>query len=58
MPKSNPEWIERVRAFRELLEEHMRMEEDEVFPRLRAELGEEQNAKLSAAVVREGMKLA
>jgi hemerythrin superfamily protein len=58
MPKSNPEWIERVRAFRELLEEHMRMEEDEVFPRLRAELGEEQNAKLSAAVAREGMKLA
>src|SRR5436305_2110119 len=36
MPKSSPEWIERVRAFRQLLEEHMRMEEEEVFPRLRA----------------------
>src|ERR1051325_2295451 len=35
MPKSSPEWIERVRAFRALLEEHIRMEEDEVFPRLR-----------------------
>jgi hemerythrin superfamily protein len=58
MPKSSPEWIERVRAFRELLEEHMRMEEEEVFPRLRAQLGEEQNAKLSADVAREGMKLA
>ena len=58
MPKSSPEWIERVRAFRELLEEHIRMEEDEVFPRLRAELGEEGNARLSAAVAREGMKLA
>jgi hemerythrin superfamily protein len=58
MPKSSPEWIERVRAFRELLEEHMRMEEDEVFPRLRAALGEEGNARLSAAVAREGMKLA
>jgi hemerythrin superfamily protein len=58
MPKSSPEWIERVRAFRELLEEHMRMEEEEVFPRLRAQLTEEQNAKLSAAVAREGMKLA
>jgi hemerythrin superfamily protein len=58
MPKSSPEWIERVRAFRELLEEHMRMEEDEVFPRLRAGLGEEGNARLSAAVAREGMKLA
>jgi hemerythrin superfamily protein len=58
MPKSSGEWIERVRAFRELLEEHIRMEEDEVFPRLRAELGEEGNAKLSAAVAREGLKLA
>ena len=58
MPKSNPEWIGRVRAFRSLLEEHIRMEEDEVFPRLRSGLSEEQNAKLSAAVAREGMKLA
>ena len=58
MPKSSPEWMERVRAFRALLEEHMRMEEDEVFPRLRAQLDEEANARLSAAVAREGMKLA
>jgi hemerythrin superfamily protein len=58
MPKSSPEWIERVRAFRALLEEHMRMEEDEVFPRLRAQLDEGQNARLSAAVAGEGMKLA
>jgi hemerythrin superfamily protein len=58
MPKSSPDWIERVRAFRELLEEHIRMEEDEVFPRLRTALSEEQNAKLGAAVAREGMKLA
>jgi hemerythrin superfamily protein len=58
MPKSSPEWIDRIRALRDLLEEHMRMEEDEVFPRLRAQLSEEQNAKLSAAVAREGLKLA
>jgi hemerythrin superfamily protein len=58
MPKSSPDWLARVRSFRALLEEHMRMEEDEVFPRLRAALGEEGNARLSAAVAREGMKLA
>jgi hemerythrin superfamily protein len=58
MPKSSPDWLARVRSFRALLEEHMRMEEDEVFPRLRAALGEEGNARLSAAVTREGMKLA
>ena len=58
MPKSSSEWLQRVRSFRQLLEEHIRMEEQEVFPRLRAALGEEGNAKLSAAVAREGMKLA
>jgi hemerythrin superfamily protein len=58
MPKAGPGWIERVRAFRILLGEHMRMEEDQVFPAFRATLTEEQNAKLTAAVAREGMKLA
>jgi hemerythrin superfamily protein len=58
MPKSSPEWIERVRAFRQLLQEHIRMEEEEVFPRLRSALGEDGNAKLSMAVAREGLKLA
>ena len=58
MPKAGPAWLERARAFRAMLEEHMRMEEDEVFPRFRAALDEEQNARLSAAMAREGMKLA
>lgn len=58
MPKAGPAWLERVRAFRAMLEEHMRMEEDEVFPAFRAGLSDEQNAKLTAAMAREGMKLA
>jgi len=58
MPKAGPAWLERVRAFRALLEEHMRMEEDHVFPAFRAGLTDEQNAKLTAAMNREGMKLA
>ncbi|MEA3030368.1 MAG: hypothetical protein QOG13_1693 [Sphingomonadales bacterium] len=58
MPKAGPAWLERVRAFRALLEEHMRMEEEQVFPAFRAGLTEEQNAKLTAAMSREGMKLA
>jgi hemerythrin superfamily protein len=58
MPKAGPAWLDRVRAFRAMLEEHMRMEEDEVFPRFRAALTDEQNAKLAAAMHREGMKLA
>jgi len=58
MPKSSPEWLGRIRDFRAMLEEHMKMEEDEVFPALRGQLTEDQNAKLTAAVHREGMKLA
>jgi len=58
MPKAGPAWLARAREFRAMLEEHMRMEEDEVFPRFRAALGEEQNARLSAAMNREGLKLA
>jgi hemerythrin superfamily protein len=58
MPKAGPAWLQRVRDFRAMLEEHMRMEEDEVFPAFRAALSDEQNARLSAAMNREGMKLA
>jgi hemerythrin superfamily protein len=58
MPKVGPAWLERARAFRDLLEEHMRMEEDQVFPAFRAQLTAEQNAKLNTAMNREGMKLA
>jgi hemerythrin superfamily protein len=58
MPKAGPAWLQRVRDFRAMLEEHMRMEEDEVFPAFRASLSDEQNARLVAAMSREGMKLA
>jgi len=58
MPADGPGWLTRARELRTLLQEHMRMEEDDVFPALKAGLGEEQNAKLTAAMNREGVKLA
>ena len=58
MPKDSPEWLARIRDFRSMIREHMRMEEDEVFPKFRSLLSEEQNAKLSAMMLKEGMKLA
>lgn len=58
MPADGPAWLEKVRTFRQLLEEHIRMEEDEAFPALRAALDEAGNAKLGAAMRKEGMKLA
>ena len=54
----SPEWLARVRDFRSMIQEHMRMEEDEVFPKFRNTLSEEQNAKLSAMMNKEGMKMA
>ena len=58
IPNDSPEWLARVSDFRSMLQEHMRMEEDEVFPKFRNALSEEQNARLSAMMNKEGLKLA
>lgn len=58
LPKDSGEWLARVRDFRAMLEEHMKMEEEEVFPALRDMLSETQNAKLSASMNKEGFKFA
>jgi hemerythrin superfamily protein len=58
IPIASAEWIARIRDFRSMITEHMRMEEEEVFPRFRNQLSEEQNARLSAMMTKEGMKLA
>ena len=58
MPNDSPEWLARVRDFRSMIQEHMRMEEDEVFPKFRQTLTDEQNAKLSAMMNKEGLKMA
>jgi len=55
---ADPDWLPRLRTFRRMLEEHIRMEEDEVFPALKAQLDEAGNAKLGAAMLKEGMALA
>ena len=58
MAKDSPDFMARVKSFRTLLEGHMRNEEDNVFPRLRARMSEDQNKKLTHAMLKEGMKLA
>ena len=58
MPNDSPEWLARVRDFRSMIQEHMRMEEDEVFPKFRETLTEDQNAKLTAMMNKEGLKMA
>ncbi len=58
MPKDDPNWSERLRAFRELVETHIREEEDEIYPAFRDMMSKEQNTALTLKVHREGLKLA
>jgi len=58
LAKDSPDWLARARDFRAMLEEHIRMEEDEVFPAFKQLLSEEQNAKLTSAMNKEGFKMA
>ncbi|MDB5691612.1 MAG: hemerythrin protein [Alphaproteobacteria bacterium] len=58
LPKHSPDWLARVRDFRAMIQEHMRMEEDEVFPSFRQLLSPTQNARLTAMMNKEGFKVA
>ncbi len=58
MDKTSPDFLPRVREFRTLLEGHIRNEEDNIFPRLRATMTDEQNRKVTLAMNKEGLKLA
>jgi hemerythrin superfamily protein len=58
LPKNSPEWLARVRDFRAMIEEHMRMEENEVFPALRQAMTDEQNGRITAMMNKEGFKFA
>ena len=58
MDKGSAEFLPTVREFRDLIEEHARMEEDQVYPRFKNSLSEEQNAKITSLMNKEGMKMA
>ena len=49
-----PNWLEKVREFRGLVYEHAQMEEEQVFPRFKRNLSQEQNARITSLVNREG----
>ena len=51
-------WLEKVREFRALVARHAHMEEEEVFPRFKQELTEEQNARVTSLVNRDGFWMA
>jgi hemerythrin superfamily protein len=51
-------WLEKVREFRTAVAEHAHFEEEEVFPRFKREMNEEQNDKITALVNRDGFWMA
>lgn len=55
--KDSAEFLPTVREFRELIAEHARMEEEQVYPRFKASMNEEQNAKITMLMNKEGMKM-
>lgn len=58
LSRSDAEWLPKLRAFRKLIEEHMREEEQDLFPKLKARLSADANKHLTVMMNREGLKLA
>src|SRR5438270_4277646 len=53
-----PNWLEKVHEFRQLVSEHAHMEEEQVFPRFKREMSEEQNDEVTSLVNRDGFWMA
>jgi hemerythrin superfamily protein len=51
-------WLEKVREFRQLVAEHAHMEEEQVFPKFKQDMDEEQNAHITSLVNRDGFWMA
>lgn len=58
MKTDDPNWLEKVRNFRDLVVEHARMEEKEVFPRFKKDLNKEKNDKITMMVNKAGFMMA
>ncbi len=58
LAKDDPEWILIAREFRDSVARHARMEEDEVFPKLRSEISEELDARITKEVNKAGFLMA
>jgi hemerythrin superfamily protein len=58
MGPDSPTWLEKVREFRDLVSRHAHMEEEQVFPRFKREMSDEQNAHVTSLVNRDGFWMA
>ena len=58
MSADDPRWLETVRTFRDSVSAHAHMEEEQVFPAFKEDLTEEQNAKITGMVNKDGFLMA
>jgi hemerythrin superfamily protein len=58
MDADDPSWTDTVREFRDAVEAHAQMEEEEVFPRLRSEIDEELDDRLTAELAKASFMMA
>ena len=58
MGPDGPNWLEKVREFRDLVSRHAHMEEEEVFPKFKKDMSAEQNARITSLVNRDGFWMA
>jgi hemerythrin superfamily protein len=53
-----PNWLETVREFRQAIEAHAQMEEEQIFPRLRSEISDELDQRITKEVNKAGFMMA
>ena len=58
MDADDAAWLDTIREFRTAVEAHARMEEDEVFPRLRSEIDDEMDDRLTAELAKASFMMA
>jgi hemerythrin superfamily protein len=58
MEYDDPAWLDTIRQFRDSVSAHARMEEDQVFPRLRGEIDDELDARITKEVNKAGFMMA
>jgi len=58
MEKGSADFLPKIREFRAMVEEHARMEEEQVFPSFKRGLNDEQNDRITSLVNKEGFKMA
>ena len=58
LANDDPKWLATLKEFRTMIEDHMREEETDLFPRLKGKLSEAKNKELTAMMNKEGFLFA